>query len=697
MVQVRCPDCGYLQSLSEERFLNIAEDFLNCPHCHARIPKTWAPVEVESIPEEVRHKILAFSSRILNGGEINRDVVCALETLVRKYGAPENSVRALGLGYASVGEAKKAEEFLEQALSQDDNDKEVLQALLKSLLIQEKYEEAVQAGLRLSQAFDPEDDDIGRLSLALIRVERKEEATRLLDSKSCVNSKNRIIRKARKELTGGPSLNFGAILTGKVPFNKLFSMSGRDSLKAISNRARSLVSSAGTNRPNSTQEGAQAHPDSRDLSQASSINLESTLWISNCEYWVYSPTSSIPSWELLKRSFLQQPVNRQNRPRELENLENLIAKQKLTIDYILREEAGELFEYPLEMMESNARELDATDYGILKNAQMIIRVRFSDIAELAKENIGFIARFVEAVRDVSGGVIQDAVSHALWGRKAWERHLYEDSNQLIRSNILVELLDEEGVIWAHSHGMQKFGLPDVEIECVPREYGSSAVRLILSACETLVGMRIESSLISQPLRLRDSSVSCSFEFRKSDPEGHFPTGSFRIFPYTQGTEPASESALIDSLKEFNRSSDQFAHPKEKISLDSDNSKAYVGCLSQDLIDLRYRILEAHRKARSNLDTFRKSFQDSGLSMNQTHAVKVGFPAQGGQYEWMWVSLDAWKGKSIEGSLENAPLLRKDLCKGTKIRISEAEIFDWVITQGNEILVGGFTEHIAPNN
>ncbi len=64
---------------------------------------------------------------------------------------------------------------------------------------------------------------------------------------------------------------------------------------------------------------------------------------------------------------------------------------------------------------------------------------------------------------------------------------------------------------------------------------------------------------------------------------------------------------------------------------------------------------------------------------------------------MWVSLDAWKGKSIEGSLENAPLLRKDLCKGTKIRISEAEIFDWVITQGNEILVGGFTEHIAPNN
>ncbi len=697
MVQVRCPDCGYLQSLSDERFLNIAEDFLNCPHCHARIPKTWEPVAVDSIPEDVRLKILAFSSRILNGGEINREVVCALETLVRKYGAPENSIRALGLGYASVGEAKKAEEFLEKALVQNENDKEVLQALLKSLLIQEKYDEAIRAGIRLSQGLDPGDDDIGRLSIALIRVGRKEDAAQFLNSKAYINSKNRIIRKARRELTSGPSLNFGAILTGKVPFNKLFSMPGRESLKAIGDRARSLVSSARPSVPNSIPGNNSAHTNPADVRQVSSINLESTLWISHCEYWVYSPTCSIPSWEQLKRSFLQQPVNRQNRSRELENLENLIAKQKLTIDYILREEASELFEYPLELMEFNARELDATDYGVLKNSQMIIRVRFSDVAELAKENVSFLARFVEAVRDVSGGVIQDAVSHALWGRKAWERHLYEDSEQMIRSNILVELLEEKGLIWAHSHGMHKFGLPDVEIESVPREYSSSAARLILSACETLVGMRTESSQISQPLRLRDSSVMCSLDYRKSDTEGHFPAGSFRVFPYIEGSEPMTDSALIDSLNQFKGFPDQIAKPKEKISLDSNRNEACVGVLSQDLIDLKQRILEAHRTARSNLDIFRKSFQDADLSADHTHAVKVGFPAQGGQYEWMWVSLDAWRGKSIVGSLENAPLLRKDLRKGIKVRLNEAEIFDWVIAQGNEILEGGFTEHIAPDN
>ncbi|MDR3605668.1 MAG: hypothetical protein P4L38_13640, partial [Syntrophaceae bacterium] len=189
MVQVRCPDCGYLQSLSEERFLNISEDFLNCPHCHAKIPKAWKPAQTDSIPEEVRHKILAFSSRILNGGEINRDVVCALESLFRKYGPLENSVRALGLGYASVGEPKKAAEFLSLLHHEDPNDKEVLQGLLKIYLAQEKYEEAVEIGLNLYQSSEAEDDDIGRLGLVLIRLGREEEARRLLDSRPCMDNK----------------------------------------------------------------------------------------------------------------------------------------------------------------------------------------------------------------------------------------------------------------------------------------------------------------------------------------------------------------------------------------------------------------------------------------------------------------------------------------------------------------------------
>ena len=83
MVQVRCPECGYLQSLSEERFLSISEDFLNCPHCHARVPKQWGPCNADNVPDEARHKMSAFAGRILNGGVVAKEVAHALESLIR--------------------------------------------------------------------------------------------------------------------------------------------------------------------------------------------------------------------------------------------------------------------------------------------------------------------------------------------------------------------------------------------------------------------------------------------------------------------------------------------------------------------------------------------------------------------------------------------------------------------------------------
>ena len=144
MVQVRCPECGYLQTLSEERFLSISDNFLHCPHCHARVPKQWAPSTADSVPEEERHKMLAFSRRILNGGDVGREVVYALEALVRRYGAMESSSKALGMGYAALGERVKAEEFLLQAREEDAGDREVLSCLLETLFAEGKFAEAVR-------------------------------------------------------------------------------------------------------------------------------------------------------------------------------------------------------------------------------------------------------------------------------------------------------------------------------------------------------------------------------------------------------------------------------------------------------------------------------------------------------------------------------------------------------------------------
>jgi uncharacterized protein YegJ (DUF2314 family) len=60
---------------------------------------------------------------------------------------------------------------------------------------------------------------------------------------------------------------------------------------------------------------------------------------------------------------------------------------------------------------------------------------------------------------------------------------------------------------------------------------------------------------------------------------------------------------------------------------------------------------------------------------------------------MWVSLDDWRGDFLHGNIENTPVLRKDLAKGGAVRISETEIFDWVIMRGQEVLDGAYTEQV----
>ena len=100
--------------------------------------------------------------------------------------------------------------------------------------------------------------------------------------------------------------------------------------------------------------------------------------------------------------------------------------------------------------------------------------------------------------------------------------------------------------------------------------------------------------------------------------------------------------------------------------------------------LKQKLIEAHGRAKRDISVFKNSFQQIGNSDERVHAVKVGFPAQGGEYEWMWVSLDDWRGDFLNGSIQNTPVLRKDLQKGGRVRISETEVFDWVIVRGKEV-------------
>ncbi len=689
MVQVRCPECGYLQSLSEERFLSISEDFLNCPHCNTRVPKQWGPCNSEHVPEEARHKMSAFSSRILNGGVIAREVAHALESLIRKYGPFESGYKALGVGYTKLGDFRKAEEFLRLSEDHDGPDVDVEKCLLEALIGLERYGEVKELGYRLIENGDASGDDVAWMALAMLHLQEVDEANELLKSYPVLDTTSLAARQLRRQLAKLSGANFGAKLKEKVNFKRFFGESGKEGLKTLTERAINLFSS-NIDSISQSAKVSENDPNSLTIDNRSETDLDVPgVLAPKVEYWIYSPESEIPKWEDVKRSFGQAISSISARARAFKFLESLIASNDLNIEYILRSEAEELFDYPAELIQLNSRDFSDDDMEALIGSQMIVRMELTPTSLWGFESLNFIVSFVEGLRDLTGGIVQDATSHTLWGVNAWREFAGKPVNEVFEHHLHIDALDENGSIWMHTHGMKKFALPDVELEGIPASFKKQGHELIIRAAAELLVKKGLSEGPGVELALFGGTIMVEAVYRQADEEGHFPGGVYSLYPFLSSDDPSRPEALTDALRFLE--SGQDIRERVAVPHEGNRTKARWGMPGARTDEARKMIIEASLKAREKLEDFRKSFLAYSDDEHQVHAVKVGFPAADGKYEWMWVSLAEWNNTNLSGRLENTPVIRTDLYKGCPVEIKESDIFDWVISSKGKILNGAFTE------
>lgn len=470
--------------------------------------------------------------------------------------------------------------------------------------------------------------------------------------------------------------------------NRLLNAGGAEGLKSLTRRAKSLLGATSAIGKAFRSHATASEASNRTLPPSSASSVRATFR-PTMEYWIYAGHNTIPNWEQVREDVAKQYSRKSDRERAFKFLESLIQKKQLIIEYLSKSEAEELFDYPEELILRNARDLTDHDRQTLKDARMIVRVRLSSHYRGA-DGIVFTTRFVEAVRGLVNGVVQDADSHMLWGQESWQTTVKDSVKGLIGSQVRIEVLDEGGLLWIHTHGMQKFGRPELEMEGIPAEYAAGARKLILRTATTLAAERESRLDFGSPISLAGLPFVFFAEVRPRDDENHFPFGSLKIRPCLAGQDPADPGALPEVLAAFS------PEGVSEYSAEGHGDPLGSSRAGMDEVDpeLRERLIRAHRKAREKLAAFKRSFQKNQDTDGPVHAVKIGFPAHGGQYEWMWVSLDAWRGRSLVGWLENSPVLRKDLQKGGTVHVTEEQIFDWVIARDGRVLEGGYTESVT---
>jgi uncharacterized protein YegJ (DUF2314 family) len=262
----------------------------------------------------------------------------------------------------------------------------------------------------------------------------------------------------------------------------------------------------------------------------------------------------------------------------------------------------------------------------------------------------------------------------------------------VESHVRFEVLDEGDAVWVHTHGMQKFGMPELEMEGVPKELASPARAMTSLAAQALIKLRDQKRDMRPQLVISGTPFLLALEVRPRDEEGHFPAGSINLVPHRANGDLALAEGVGDVLDAFSAYMPGLAAHTRNPYEDSPVPQRVTRKEMRGK-GLKQKLIEAHGRAKQDLSVFKNSFQHIGNTDERVHAVKIGFPAQGGEYEWMWVSLDDWRGDFLDGSIQNTPVLRKDLAKGGRVKISETEVFDWVIMRGEEILEGAYTERV----
>ncbi|MCC6806929.1 MAG: DUF2314 domain-containing protein [Deltaproteobacteria bacterium] len=94
------------------------------------------------------------------------------------------------------------------------------------------------------------------------------------------------------------------------------------------------------------------------------------------------------------------------------------------------------------------------------------------------------------------------------------------------------------------------------------------------------------------------------------------------------------------------------------------------------------LLAARDRARKKISGEIKRWFEKGRKAGDSLSVKAPFKTYDGNTEWMWLEVTKWKGKRLDGILQNEPEDVSTLALGDKVSAKEDELYDYLRERAN---------------
>ncbi|MBL9022875.1 MAG: DUF2314 domain-containing protein [Myxococcales bacterium] len=281
--------------------------------------------------------------------------------------------------------------------------------------------------------------------------------------------------------------------------------------------------------------------------------------------------------------------------------------------------------------------------------------------------------------------VWDEITRELFTVAAWEKlrvQGWEGALPDVSSQITVHYYRTEGDRYrAITLGLGKLGVPDLVIQSLPPPHSQEGIQLVMIAAQRLVeGAELTGTgqlhlelgavrharakeMLSEGTMKPGSAVIVLKEAPREEGDPDNRLLELRFEGYAAKTEEERIGLAIEAL--FGPAPD----PTSLVPADDPELRA-IG-----------------ERARAKLRALAPKMKN-GPPPREQLTVKAPFEADDGSIEWMWVSVTAWSGKTIVGSLNNKPQRVAKLGVGAKVEVSEDKIADYVWTRADGTKEGG---------